>query len=173
MRKILKYIIISHFVIFGGYNSSVSAFEYAIADNGFKYVVHKHNELSYQKAWVSLHGGIEEFENADKTRVDVLTDTHAIEFDFANKWAEAVGQALHYQYMTGKRAKVILILEDPKEEMVYYYRVKKLGEIHNFDVEYVTPEILDLKDGKCQFKDCRCHKKHHHSSIIGNKLKKE
>ena len=25
--------------------------------------------------------------------------------------------------------------------------------------QYVTPEILTLMDNKCQFQDCRCHKK--------------
>ena len=46
-----------------------------------------------------------------------MTSCHAVEFDFANKWAESIGQALHYQYMTGKKAMVVLILEDPKTEM--------------------------------------------------------
>ena len=133
-----------------------SGFEYGYASNGFKYVIHKHNESSYQHAWCSVHNGIEEFENTDKTRVDCLTDTHAIEFDFAEKWAESVGQALHYAYMTGKKAKVILILENPKKQIYYYKRVQALGVIHNFDVEYVTPEILNLKNGKCLYKDCKC-----------------
>ena len=54
---------------------------------------------------------------------------------------------------------VILILENPKTEMVYYNRVKRLGKIHNFDVEYVTPAILNIKNGKCPYVDCKCHKK--------------
>lgn len=47
--------------------------------------------------------------------------------------------------MTGKRAKVVLILENPAREMVYYYRVKRLAEIYNFDVEYMTPCDLTFK----------------------------
>ena len=31
----------------------------------------------------------------DRTRVDCLTNEYAIEYDFSNKWAEAIGQALH------------------------------------------------------------------------------
>ena len=54
---------------------------------------------------------------------------------------------------------VVLILEEPKREMIYYNRVKKLGEIYNFDVEYVTKEILNIKNGKCPYVDCKCHKK--------------
>ena len=135
-----------------------SAFEYGYTSDGFKYVIHHHSESSYQHVWCSQHNGIEEYENSDKTRVDCLTDTHAIEFDFANKWAESIGQALHYSYMTGKRAKVILILENPEKQMCYFERVQNLGKIHNFDVEYVTPENLNIKNNKCKYKDCKCHK---------------
>ena len=139
--------------------SLAGAFDYAYASNGYKYVVHRHNESSYQHAWCSMHHGIEEYENRDKTRVDCLTATHAVEFDFANKWAESIGQALHYQRMTGKRAKVVLILEKPKKQMVYYWRVFELGKLHDFDVEYVTPAILQLKNGKCSYIDCKCNRK--------------
>ena len=143
-----------------------NAFEYAYAPNGYKYVIHKHGESSYQHAWCSAHKGIEEYENKDKTRVDCLTEYHAVEFDFANKWAESIGQALHYQLMTGKKALVVLILEEPEKEKVYYHRVKKLGKIHGFDVEYVTMDILNLdENGKCPYFDCKCHrKKNNHSS---------
>ena len=120
---------------------------------------HQHNESSYQHAWCKRHNGIEEYENKDKTRVDCLTEHHAVEFDFAYKWAESIGQALHYQRMTGKKAMVVLILENPKKEIVYFHRVRELAKIHNFDVEYVTPAILNIgKNGKCPYFDCKCNK---------------
>ncbi|MCQ2754320.1 MAG: hypothetical protein MJ231_04635, partial [bacterium] len=72
-----------------------SPFDYGYTKEGFKYVKHNHSESSYQHAWCSEHNGIEEYENSDFTRVDCLTDDYAVEFDFANKWAESVGQALH------------------------------------------------------------------------------
>ena len=103
---------------------------------------HLHKEAEYQHAWCCAHRGIEEYKNPDFTRVDCLTDTHAVEFDFAKKWAESVGQALYYQLMTGKRAKVVLILEEPQSQMVYYNRVKRLSCVYNFDVEYITPSYL-------------------------------
>lgn len=62
---------------------------------------------------------------ADKTRVDCLTKTHAIEVDFANKWYECVGQALHYARMTGKQPGCALIVETEKD-MKYWYRLKAL-----------------------------------------------
>jgi len=52
---------------------------------------------------------------ADHTRVDCLTDDYAIEFDFASKWAQAIGQSLHYAYMTGRLPAIYLILESRKD----------------------------------------------------------
>jgi len=154
-----KLIIILGIILFSTFISA-NAFEYGYTNTGYKYVVHKHSESSYQHAWCSAHNGIEEYENKDFTRVDCLTEQNAVEFDFANKWAESIGQALHYAYMTGKKGKVVLILENPKKEMVYYKRVKKLGKIHGFDVEYVTMDILKLdENGKCPYADCKCNRK--------------
>lgn len=45
-------------------------------------------------------GMIQEFRNPDKTRTDCISDTHAIEVEFSHKWAEAIGQALHYALWT-------------------------------------------------------------------------
>ncbi len=118
----------------------------------------QHSEKSYQYAWCSLNNGIEEYRNNDQTRIDCLTKTHAVEFDFAKKWAESVGQALYYGAITGKKAKVVLIINQPKEIM-YLKRVEKLAKIYDFDFEYVTNEILNLdKNGKCQYCKCKCHK---------------
>ena len=74
---------------------------------------------------------------------------------------EGVGQALHYGLMTGKKPKVVLILDNPKQ-MVYFKRVQKLADKYGFEVEYVTDEILNLdKGGKCKYKECRCNKDMH------------
>lgn len=66
------------------------------------------NERYYQKKWCARVGGLMEVVLADKTRCDCLTETHAIEVDFAGKW-EAVEQALHYARMTGKKAGIVFI----------------------------------------------------------------
>jgi hypothetical protein len=44
-----------------------------------------------------------------------LTSTHSIEFDFGKKWADAIGQSLYYSLQTGKKAGIVLILENPKD----------------------------------------------------------
>ena len=66
-------------------------------------------EAEYQNYWCSNHNGITEYELKDFTRVDCLTETQAIEFDFANKWAECIGQSLHYGLMTHKQPACVLI----------------------------------------------------------------
>ncbi len=44
-------------------------------------------------------------------RADCISDTHAIEIDFAQKWKEGGGQALAYGVATGLRPGLILICE--------------------------------------------------------------
>lgn len=159
MNNVFKKIILtSTSIVLVSIMVKAAPFEYEVCNLGWKHVYHKHHEASYQRAWCSMQNGIEEYENKDKTRVDCLTATHAVEFDFANKWAESIGQALHYQKMTGKRAKVVLILEKPKKQMVYFKRVEALSRIYDFDVEYVTLDILNLQKGKCAYLECKCNR---------------
>ena len=103
--------------------SLAGAFDYGYKSNGYKYVKHKHYESSYQRAWCSMHNGVEEYENSDRTRVDCLTDTHAVEFDFANKWAECIGQALYYGLRTNKQPTCLLIIENMGNDLKYLKRV--------------------------------------------------
>ena len=63
----------------------------------------------------------------DLTRVDCLTKDYAIEFDFAKKWAESIGQALYYSKMTGKAPAVVLILTAPDD----YRYVKRIERLDN------------------------------------------
>lgn len=73
------------------------------------------HESYYQDQWCSLQSGEVEVRLPDRTRIDCLTETHAIEFDFANKWAEAIGQSLGYAMLTGKKAGIVLILEKERD----------------------------------------------------------
>ncbi|MBU2537661.1 MAG: hypothetical protein KKH22_04425 [Proteobacteria bacterium] len=73
----------------------------------------RHLEKYYQEKWCSEQGGQSEVVLADNTRADCITTTHAVEFDFGKKWAEAIGQALYYSFQTGKRAGIVLILVKP------------------------------------------------------------
>ncbi len=72
---------------------------------------HLYKERDYQKAWCEREGGIIEYVLDDQARVDCLLPDYAVEFDFASKWAEAVGQSLYYALKIGKKPGIVLILE--------------------------------------------------------------
>lgn len=46
---------------------------------------------------------------SDGCRVDLLSDTEAIEVDWAKKWAESIGQSLYYAIATERSAGIILL----------------------------------------------------------------
>jgi hypothetical protein len=75
-------------------------------------------EEVYQQVWCEARGGDMEVRLADGARIDCLVrdlesnGTMAIEFDFTDKWAEAIGQSLYYAKVTGSRPGIVLIMED-------------------------------------------------------------
>ncbi len=85
---------------------------------------HLKAEKEYQQEWCSSHGGVQEFQLNDRSRVDCLTDEFAVEVEFASKWPEAVGQALYYALMTGRKPGIVLIMEYPDREKKFYDRIR-------------------------------------------------
>ena len=67
-------------------------------------------ESYYVNQWCTPDFGRKEAVLWDMTRVDCLAKDYAVEFDFAKKWAEAIGQSLYYSKMTGKKPAIALIL---------------------------------------------------------------
>lgn len=84
-----------------------------------------HSERHYQELAAKDLKGRSEVVLRDKTRVDILTKDVAYEVDFAAKWAEGIGQALHYSTMTERDAGLILIVEKETD----YKHVKKVQNI--------------------------------------------
>ena len=73
----------------------------------------------------------------DRTRVDCLTDTHAIEYDWGKKWAESLGQALFYSAMTGKKAGIVLIV-NPRTKERFLKRLNKAIVDNKLNVDVWT-----------------------------------
>ena len=94
----------------------------------------EHPEKWYQERWCREQGGQIEVVLPDNTRCDCVTDTHAIEFDFGSGWAEAIGQSSYYSIQTEKKAGIVLILENKKDEK-YWIRLKTTIEHFNFPIE--------------------------------------
>ena len=70
--------------------------------------------------------GILEYKNVDGTRTDCLMRGYAAEYDFADKWGECVGQALHYGRLNNKAPLCILIIEG-KKDCKYIKRAAGIG----------------------------------------------
>lgn len=82
-------------------------------------------ESYYVNQWCTPDFGRKEAILWDMTRVDCLAKDYAIEFDFAKKWAESIGQSLYYSKLTGKAPAVTLILTSPLDYR-YVKRVERL-----------------------------------------------
>lgn len=70
----------------------------------------------------------------DGTRVDCLTDTHAIEYDWSRKWYQALGQSLHYARMTGLKPGIVIIQKHPKDEK-YFRRLQAVINYYGLPVD--------------------------------------
>ena len=99
---------------------------------------HLYPEKYYQNVWCKENKGIQEYKLIDDTRVDCLTKTHAVEFDFASKWAESIGQSLHYAMMTNKKAAIVLIIEN-RNDFKYYNKIKPLCVKYDIALSYIEP----------------------------------
>lgn len=95
---------------------------------------HLHYEREYQEAWAEKNNAEMEVVLDDGARVDCVTEEYAIEFDFAKKWAESIGQALYYAIKTDKKPAIVLIMENPEKDEVYYNRLKDVAEKYNITV---------------------------------------
>ena len=95
---------------------------------------HLNKEKVYQQYFCDKFGGITEYRLHDQTRVDCLSKEYAFEVDFAQKWAESVGQSLYYASETSKQAAVLLIMEDIPKDTKYLHRLKKVSRQHKIDI---------------------------------------
>lgn len=100
---------------------------------------HRVKEKEYVKAYCK---GEIEYRLPDKTRIDCLTDEYAIEFDFAPKWAESIGQSLYYAKMTGRKPAVAIICKSPKDKRY----IERLHKAHGDIKVYVIRAYAEKKD---------------------------
>lgn len=99
---------------------------------------HVYPEKVYQLEFAkTLNTAQTEVVAPDGTRCDILTNTHAIEVDFATKWGEAIGQSLNYALQFNKRAGILLILENPSDYK-YYIRVNTIIKHFGLPIDVYT-----------------------------------
>ena len=112
--------------------------------SGCSVSVDKKNEKWYQSRWCNDKNGQSEVVLKDRTRCDCLTEDYAIEVDFPKKWAEAIGQSLHYARMTGEEAGILLIMENESDER-YLRRLNETIKFHNLPIRVWTTKQDELE----------------------------
>ncbi len=114
----MRYMDIPMFKLIMFYALYVAVFFFIyVASNSIAGAKTLHTERWYQEQHCN---GIVEYRLPDRTRVDCLLEEYAVEYDFGRKWAEAIGQSLHYGRMTERKPGIVLIMESPKD--VRYYK---------------------------------------------------
>ncbi len=96
----------------------------------------KELESYYQEKYCSTVDGLVEYILPDRARIDCLTETEAIEVDFAHKWAESIGQSLYYANMTGRNPAVLLIVNEKSVKYVTRFHNATM----NMDIKLYTIE---------------------------------
>ena len=95
------------------------------------------SERDYQLEWCAEHGGRTEITLSDRTRVDCLFSNYAVEMDFADKWAEAPFQAMHYARLTGLNPGIVIICRK-KGDVRKLKRLRDNLNFYNLDIKLWT-----------------------------------
>jgi hypothetical protein len=104
----------------------------------------------YNEIWCSENGGTTEVRTEMGTRADCLLDDYAVETDFDTKWAEGLGQALHYSAEFERPGAVLLIIQnhDNTDRSRYVDRlastIEKLGL--NIRIFFIQTRDFPLRD---------------------------
>ena len=131
-------------------------------------------ERVVQERYCGPDGMIEEFTFPDSTRADCISETHAIEVDFTEHWAQALGQALHYslwtkeiaeapndfprwsrQIDTPRKAGIILVCRQAQDTCTgHYVRLFRIIEEYQLPVTiWNCDEVDDRTLADCQVID--------------------
>jgi hypothetical protein len=98
-----------------------------------------------------------EFRMPDGARADCLSQTHIIEVDFSEKWAESIGQALFYASWTSdlkigsRKAGIILICHRHRETCTEHTaRLYRVVQDYRLPLTIWDCEVTDLRLDQCQ-----------------------
>jgi hypothetical protein len=102
-----------------------------------------HKEKCYQKFFAQKIKGITEVLMPDNTRCDILTEEYAIEVDFAHKWAEAIGQSLHYAKMMNRQAAIVIVLRK-KNDHLHMKKLMRVISSYKLPIKVFPFQLEDL-----------------------------
>ena len=103
-------------------------------------------EAKYQARYCT--GMEQEVTMRSGARADCISNDYAIEVDFSNKWAEAIGQSLHYASETSLRAGIVLVCNDLVNCDAHSYRLTSTAQKFHLPltVWFCVPDDATLDD---------------------------
>ena len=110
----------------------------------------KKNEAFYVQSWCD---GVIEYRipkqanSLGGARVDCLLPTQAIEFDWANKWAECIGQASYYGAMTRRPGVCMLIYKakmKPSSWLRFVRRARVAGQVSGVKLRCLSANVVEI-----------------------------
>jgi hypothetical protein len=111
----------------------------------------KQLEKYYTNKFATIVNGKTQQYLPNKRYADIITDTFAIEVEFANKFPESIGQSLDYSMITYKKAGILLIVNGRNDDKY----VDELLEIIYYHKLQITVWLMDYNTDKwcrvCQF----------------------
>ena len=108
-----------------------------------------HKEKCYQIFFAQQVNGSTEVLMPDSTRCDILTEDLAIEVDFAYKWAEAIGQSLHYAKMMNRQAAIVIIF-NKKNDHQHMTKLLRVINYYKLPIKVFFFKTSDFKgDTEC------------------------
>jgi hypothetical protein len=89
----------------------------------------KKQDADYVKEWCDRNRGKAEKEiDGTRKRPDCTTKSHVVEIDYADKWKKNIPQAMEYGKLSGKQAKLVMVVESEEEERKYFEPAKKYAD---------------------------------------------
>lgn len=81
-------------------------------------------------------------------RADCITDTHAVEVDPTGKWAEALGQSLHYANETSRKPRIVLFCKhrDRSKCLKHLLRLESTIAAYQLDVDINLHDRKSIRD---------------------------
>ena len=99
--------------------------------NGTHSVLEKRNEAFFVERFAPKYNARVEVRLHEGVRVDLLSDTYAIEVDWARKYYEGFGQAMLYGILTDKKPAVLLLAVHGTSDETHVRRARMISKEYN------------------------------------------
>ena len=106
---------------------------------------HKKQDADYVKEVCKIQRGQTEVYVSKRSRVDCVTAKYVIEVDYADLWKRNIDQALRYGKDSGKKAKLVLVVED-KSELSYVKKARAEVKLKSLNLEIETFENFESRE---------------------------